>query len=579
MNNMLENSGFTHLRILALGALLLFSAGASAQQPDSQQAKPQSKEAQQAPKKNGKKAKKSDPKADENPKPGQASTPSPAKNISDAWSELLQDTIPKLPAGQTVGVAQNAVEKRAGGDFLDHFFYETRTEYSRTNTYFSGQPTATGVINAAPTGSFNPSGIPDPADFQPSANEMYSFMNWGTRGWLSPRINTSFSFRYHSDLTHVDQGAPAQDFTNTFTGNRLYELMSGYVEINGLPTDGILAGTSLRVGRQDVYGAELATLDGASFTAIRRKYSFAIFGGRRFTYFSDPVQRAMGGANFTYRISDDSSFEYDGLLYIKGSQVFTYRRRMPRFLFNTHLKMIGGYPIDYVANGIWTPADGKTTVSLGFTQKITDKDFFYDYTNNATDLDPHNPLFRLNLGPLSPYSQVVVEARRSFTRRINLGGGVWIRRLTESKNQGPFDTSFQDYRLDAQFFPVRDIKTFFEYHERDSDRLSPFPSTTFDDITAAGETRIQDFTLELGRDFEKGRISLRGGGYYRLMNFQDRFLFLNHLHNDGLLGRVQFKVDQRTRMFFDYSLDSDFFAFAPSIRNAQILRLGMDWKY
>ena len=573
------NFGFLYLRILCLGGLLLVAVAANAQRSDSQPAQPDSTNSQKASKKTSKKSKKTAQKPAENSKQEQAAATAPIKSISDAWSELLQGTIPSLPVGQTVGVTQNPVQKRAAGDFLDHFFFETQTEYWRTNTYFTGNPTATGVINTPDTGTSNPNGIPDPSVFQPSSNEMYSFMNWGTRGWLSDRVNTDFSFRYHQDLTHVNPGAPAQDLINAFPGNRLFELLSGYVEINGLPSDGAFAGTSLRLGRQDVYGAELATLDGASFTANRRKYSYTIFGGRRFTYFSDPYQRAVGGANFTYRINDNSSFEYDGLFYIKGTHLFTYRRRMQHWLFNTHLKMVGSYPVDYVASGIWTPADGKSTVNVGFTQKITNRDYFYDYTLNARDLSPSNPLLRLYLGPLSPYSQIVFEARRTFTPRIELGGGVWIRRLTDSKNQGPFDTSFQDYHVNAQVFPWRDIKTYFEFHERDSDRLSPFPSSTFDDISAAGETKIRDFTLEFGRSFAEGRISLRGGGYYRLINFQDRFLVINHSHDEGLLGRAQFKVDQRTRIYFDYSLDSDFFIFAPSVRDAQVMRLGVAWRF
>jgi hypothetical protein len=560
-----ETRKISHQHILCVVGFLLFATGLPAQTPDSKGGtaadnQQPSQQAQQT-----------------SPDAQETAAPSPA-SVVDAWSGLLQNVIPGTTVDPTVGVAQHPVEKRAAGGFLDHFFMEDRTEYWRTQTSFTGLPTPTGVINVAPTGTFNPNGIPDPSVFQPNTNEMYSFLNLGTRGWLSDRLNTNFAFRYEQDITHVNVGAPGQALINTFNGNRLFEVMSGYVEINGLSSDGIFAGSSLRLGRQDVYGSELAELDGASFTFNRPRYSLTLFGGRRFTYFSNPGQRAVGGLNLLIRLNDDSSFEYDGLVYITGTHTFTYRRHFRNLILNTHFRMVGGYPVDWVGTGIWTP-DAKSTVSLSLKQKITNRDYFYDYTLNARDLDPHNPLLRLYLGPLSPYSQIVVDARRAFTPRIELGGALWLRALTNSVNQGPFDTSFQDYRFDAQLIPARDVRTYFEYHERDSDRLAPFPSAQFDDVSRTGETLVRDLSLEAGRSFGEGRVTVRGGGFYRMIKFQDRFLIINNAHDKGLLGRAQLKLDQRTRLYFDYDLDSDFFVFAPDIQHAQTFRLGLAWRY
>jgi hypothetical protein len=504
--------------------------------------------------------------------------PPAAPDITQAWSELLQaPQAPPAPALLLPRQAPRAENPEAG--FRDHFFLETRTEFRSEQTYFTGLPTVTGVINAPPSGVFNPNGIPDPAAFQPGNNTLYSFLNWGTRGWLSSRINTNFSFRYEQDLTRLDPGAPSQGFLNTFYGNRRLELLSGYVEINGRPADGALAGASLQLGRQYVYGAELASLDGASFTMNRPRFSYTLFAGRRFTYFSDPDQRAIGGGNFIWRPGRGTSLEYDALFYIKGAHTFTLRRRFsPAWLFHTYFRMIGAAPVDYAANAIWAPSS-KTTLRLSFFQKLSNRDYFYDYTINARDLDPHNPLLRLYLGPFAPYTQFVIDARRTLTRRLWLGGSLWIRRLDDTRDQGPFDTSFQDYRLNAQVFPGRRLETFLEYHERDSGRLSPFPSYQFDDIQAAGETKIQDFTAELGRTFGQGRLRLRAGGFYRRMNFQDRFFYLQHLHDRGLLASGFVKLDAHTRVSAGYSLDTDFFLFAPSIQNAQVFRLGLDWRY
>ena len=44
----------------------------------------------------------------------------------------------------------------------------------------TGLPTAAGVINAPITGVFNPAGIPYPDAFQPDADRVYEFLDFGT---------------------------------------------------------------------------------------------------------------------------------------------------------------------------------------------------------------------------------------------------------------------------------------------------------------------------------------------------------------------------------------------------------------
>src|SRR5262249_4052100 len=79
---------------------------------------------------------------------------------------------------------------------LRHLHFELRPDYWRYSSSFTGLPMVTGVVNAPVTGIFNPSGIPYPQAFQPSANRIYSFLDGGTHGWLSNRLETHFTLRY-----------------------------------------------------------------------------------------------------------------------------------------------------------------------------------------------------------------------------------------------------------------------------------------------------------------------------------------------------------------------------------------------
>ena len=242
--------------------------------------------------------------------------------------------------------------------------------------------------------------------------------------------------------------------------------------------------------------------------------------------------------------------------------------------------MVGGSPVDYDAQMMYLPGTGKSTIRVAFFQKLSNKDFFYDPTFNARDLDKFNDFQRLYLGPIPQYSQVMIDARRELWPRLRVGGTVWIRRLNDfSNDQSPFATSFNDYRLTVQAFPVRRLEALVDLHQRNADRSNPLGHVLFDDVSIAGETQVQDITGQIRRSFAEGRLLLSGGGFFRQYNFQDRFYFINSAHVKGLVGSASYQMDRRTRLYADYSLDNDFYIFRPAVQHAQVLRLGMNWKY
>ena len=506
--------------------------------------------------------------------------PAAGSDISEDWGEVIKDAVPQ-ESSATVFTQKTASPAPATEDFLNHFYFETRTEYSRSNYYFSGQPTATGVINVAPGSSFNPTGEPYPPAFQPDANNLYSYTSFGTRGLGSDRINTNFAVRYESDLTALQPGSPSLNLINTFRGSHLFEIMSGNVEINGRPTDGWFANSSLRLGRQTISdGPFLAEYDGASYTRRSTRYTVTLFAGRRFTYFSDPGKRAIGGLDLSVHLTDKINIGYQALFYVNGNNSFTYQQRLnDRWLLNGYFRMVGRHPVDLSASTFWSAANGKTTLNVAFFSKLSEFDYVYDYSLPAVDYASYNTYPRLYLGLQHPYTQLTVDASRSITSKFRLAGGVTVRQLINTLDQGPFDTSFRDYHVSTEIFPWRQIETLVEYHERDADRVNPLSITGFGDVTAAGETKVQDLSVEVGHAFLENKLNLQGGGFFRRINFQDTYDIINNAQDKGWLGSASYRLDPRTRLYFDYCLDTDFFVWRPSIKNGQVFRLGLDWKY
>jgi hypothetical protein len=511
---------------------------------------------------------------------GQSGAQAPPLSVEQSWDALLQGAIPQGTPDPALTLPQATTKQSPSGGFFNHFFMEGRTDYQRYGTDFSGLPTIAGIVNAPFTNTVNPNGYPYPQAFQPNANRIESIIDLGTRGWLSDRINTHFTGAYYQELTPVNPGAPAENILETFKPNRNVEFLTGYVEINGKASDGGFAGTSLQIGRQYFYGAEVAPFDGFTLSVDKRYVGFSAFFGRRFSYYSDPIQKRIGGGNFVIKLGTTASLEYQGLWYIRGSQVVSFRKRFVKgWMWNSRYRMYGSAPVEFSSQVIYSPGNGKTNLHFSFYQQLTNKDYIYDFTTAAREHDVNFNVLRLNLGQISPYSQFVVDGRRSLSRRFSLGGSVWVRHLNNSTDQGPYDTSFRDYRAHTQFVPLRKTEIFAEYHQRDSDRLSPLNPTSFDDISHSGETSVKDTTAEIRHTFGEGRLNLHGGAYYRRITMQDQFFSLNGIHQSGWLVGGTLKLDQKTKIFADYNLDNDFFLFMPDLKNSRALHVGVSWKF
>jgi hypothetical protein len=496
------------------------------------------------------------------------------------WNSLLQGaTAPTTP--DPALTPPQIGSRDSLGNFENHFYFEGRTDYYRYDTDFnSGVPTVTGIINAPNTGVFNPAGYPYPSIFQGGANRIETLLDMGTTGWGSDRIDTHFTVRQDQDLTSVNPGAPAENILETFPGNREYQLLQASLEIHGKPEDGYWSGFNVQIGRINIYGAEWASLDGAALALNRPRFKVTVYGGRRFTYYSDPAQRGMGGINLELKLSPDASLEYDGLWYVKGTQTLAFRKRFgTAWMWNTNFRVIGGSPVSLSTQFMYAPGSGKTSLRVNFFQELTANDYFYDYTEGARDRDTYDVLPALNLGPLAQFSQFMIDAHRTLSARFRLGGSVWVRRLLNEKDQGPFDTSFEDYRINSQIFPLRKTEMFLEYHQHSSDRFNPLDSTTLDDIQFAGETSIKDISADIRQSFGEGRFGLSGGVYYRRASLQDQFYILNGLHQSGWLAGAWWKVDSHERVFVDYDLDNDFFLLTPDLKNSRALHVGVAWKY
>jgi len=108
---------------------------------------------------------------------------------------LLQGAVPESKVDPALTAEQAPRRRRARLTiFSIIFFFETRTAYVRENTDFYRSADRHRCNKCCPRPDFNPNGIPYPGAFQPSANSLDSFIDFGTRGWISDRCGYSLLF-------------------------------------------------------------------------------------------------------------------------------------------------------------------------------------------------------------------------------------------------------------------------------------------------------------------------------------------------------------------------------------------------
>src|SRR5438132_14129280 len=82
----------------------------------------------------------------EEPQAGKGGYAGARGDIVASWDRLLTDVIPQAPADPALKVQQAPFVRGPAGDFENHFFMESRTEYLRQDYFFTGLPTTAGVI-------------------------------------------------------------------------------------------------------------------------------------------------------------------------------------------------------------------------------------------------------------------------------------------------------------------------------------------------------------------------------------------------------------------------------------------------
>jgi len=530
----------------------------------------------------------------------------PANSSTDARSVLSRTVTSKKAEFNTSETSWKpwsvtSQQTTAQPDRPPSFSLYFMSEYRRDEIKYTGKPSLTLQFpNAVPTFS-----VPDapinfvPSAFEPNDEQFVGYVSTAVKdiemGRL--RLDLQASLRYSADLDGTTAASPFIGIRDSFVGRHIFEPLTAFGDLKGISPDDWANKLSLRVGRQYVYGATPLRVDGATLTIDNPRFSLDLFGGRRVTFYSDPGERAVGGENFVFRASENTTIRYDFAHYIDNVHTLEVRHvRGESWIFNGSLFFINADPVDLNLGATYMSPSAKTRVTMNFLQKLTSNDFIYDQTFRAVARNPENlfqfrffplpptgQLFdaagRLNLGRINPYTQFYVDAYRNLTSKFGVGGTLWLRKVNSREDEGPFDNSFQEFHVNADYYPSSAFEAGTEYRYRHLSRANPNQEATFDDFHLEGEKTFHEVYANAAYHMFNSRLTVEAGLFYRRFDTQSRLISLNGMDTISYSGGIKWRLARDYKLSLEYGFDRELAFLNPDIDNTQSFRVRFEWRF
>ncbi|PLX43570.1 MAG: hypothetical protein C0609_07965 [Deltaproteobacteria bacterium] len=328
-------------------------------------------------------------------------------------------------------------------------------------------------------------------------------------------INVDFStlLWYGKDLDGGSGDEPTVDQLDTYGSSdtlRLYRA-SATMELSEI--------VGATVGRQDVWSAERATLDGVSLT-FKSPCGYMegeIFGGSRVSFYSDPDEDDVYGFNFELRPSSSTRFTFEDIYYLEN----TFEAAIVQKLGSLAMGRIAyrhfdDSPVELSAEAVvngWE--DGELVLS--YKRKLSDADdsYGFDYTAFGDE-----DVEALNFGTFAPYSDYAVELRQIFGDFFGYGK---LRRhnLIDEDDEDEYNTDFTQatagigyskgsLRIDAELSRWVESRSRSDLDEENSWGWALLGEKKFDGGYKTGASLAQETYDTLGRERETSAVCVWG---------------------------------------------------------------------
>ncbi|PLX40637.1 MAG: hypothetical protein C0608_08460 [Deltaproteobacteria bacterium] len=241
---------------------------------------------------------------------------------------------------------------------------------------------------------------------------------------------------YGADLDGGSGDEPTVDMLDTYSSS---DTLRVYRASANMQLSEIVGAT---VGRQDVWSAERATLDGVSLT-FKSPCGYMegeIFGGSRVSFYSDPDEDDIYGINFELRPSASTRFTFEDIYYLENTfEAAVVQKFGSLATGRIAYRHFDESPVELSAEAVVNGWENGQAI-FTYKRKLSDADdsYGFDYTAfGDEDVDA------LNFGTFAPYADYSVELRQIFGEFFAYGK---LRRhnLIDEDDEDEYNTDFNE---------------------------------------------------------------------------------------------------------------------------------------
>ncbi|MDF1555781.1 MAG: hypothetical protein P1P84_22090 [Deferrisomatales bacterium] len=253
-------------------------------------------------------------------------------------------------------------------------------------------------------------------------------------GW--DRLNFAGLLYYSKDLDGTSASGIYKDLLDSYDDRQQWQLYRAALRYRA-----DAYGLALTAGRQEVWGAEVVTLDGARLDlAPCRWVSLDLYGGRRASFYSDPDTEAVYGGDLELRPWQGGSLQLRDLYYLANSLELAVVQVVRGWgSGRAALRMIGNDARDATLSAHLYPwREGE--VHLHYLRVY--KDYDYDFTSDDDDLVP-----ALELGEQQPYADYGLTVRQGLLDVAGIGARLRRHNVIQASDEDATNVDFNEGAL------------------------------------------------------------------------------------------------------------------------------------
>jgi hypothetical protein len=295
---------------------------------------------------------------------------------------------------------------------------------------------------------------------------------------------------YGADVDGTAAGSPFTDLLDTYGGRdevRVYRALLDY-EVNEHLT--------VKAGRQNVTGAERATLDGAlaAFESGCGHFEVELFAGRRVSFYSDPNEKTIYGGNVQLRPTPTTRLRLMDLYYIENSFEAEIFQKLGRFgLARVGYRQFGGEPLE-VGGELETPLWGDAEMTLFYQRKLSDANETYGYDYTAFK---NENAAALGFGSFASSSDYGVEFRQGLFNSLLYGyAKARFHNVLDEADEDEYNTDFTEVTAGAQLTlgtiraAIEGSRWFEDRNRKELDEEDSWGANALVEYRSAADTRL-----------------------------------------------------------------------------------------